>query len=303
MSEQLIQQDPSGAQPDHPPTRPGRRRATVAVAGIAVVAVAVAGAVLAGRLGADDPAPSPGARPPPRPPPRPAPRPAPRAGDPTGAPAGDPTGAPASDPVPGSASAEGPVEVSGDGVGAVPFGTDADQAMTALTASLGEPDRTTGPDRFSRIPGHDGWYEVADDPISPSWRYELVSTACWGTLCVTFGGNDPDALLLRGWSASTYGDGSGGTPAPARPDVRLAGTTVGLGTGWEDLHAAYPGATVQGAEGGSLAVGNTPWPAVFDGAGGWRLSGQWDYEHPHRAPADAVVTRLSGGEGPEPGCC
>jgi hypothetical protein len=52
-----------------------------------------------------------------------------------------------------------------------------------------------------------------------------------------------------------------------------------------------------------VAVHDTPWTGVFDGVAGWRLSGSWDYTHPFRAPADAVVTRLSGDEGPQPGCC
>jgi hypothetical protein len=52
-----------------------------------------------------------------------------------------------------------------------------------------------------------------------------------------------------------------------------------------------------------VAVKNTPWADVSDGAAGWRLSGQWDHTRPSQAPDGAVVTRLSGDEGPEPGCC
>ena len=88
-----------------------------------------------------------------------------------------------------------------------------------------------------------------------------------------------------------------------RSDVRLAGTGIRLGDSWERLHAAYPDVVVSGAEGSTVAVRNTPWAVVFDGVAGWRLSGPWDYTHPARAPAGAVVTRLSAGEGPEPGCC
>lgn len=50
-------------------------------------------------------------------------------------------------------------------------------------------------------------------------------------------------------------------------------------------------------------VTDTPWPGIVDGVGAWRLSGTWDYAHPDRVPDDAVTTRRSAGEGPEPGCC
>ena len=87
------------------------------------------------------------------------------------------------------------------------------------------------------------------------------------------------------------------------PDVRLADTGIGLGDSWKRLHAAYPRTVVTGAEGASLAVQKTPWPGIFDGVAGWRLSGIWDFERPTHVPGGAVVTRLSGGQGPEPGCC
>ena len=190
----------------------------------------------------------------------------------------------------------GQLEVSGSGVGRQPFGTDADEVVAAVTARFGEPARAEGPARYSRIPGHDGWFEVAEDPISPSWQYAVVSVACWSALCLIFGGHDADSVQLRGWELDLV-------PGQQSPDVHLAGTGIRLGDTWKKLHAAYPDAVVGGAEGASLAVQNTPWPGIFDGVAPWRLSGVWDYTRPHHVPPGAVVTRLSGGEGPEPGCC
>jgi hypothetical protein len=188
------------------------------------------------------------------------------------------------------------LQVSGSGVGSQPFGTDADEVVAEVAARLGEPDDASGPQEFFRIPGQDGWFEVADDPISPSWPYPVVSRSCWDALCVIFGGDDADALRLRGWELAAG-------PGREALDVHLAGTGIRLGDSWKRLRAAYPETAVGGAEGASLAVLSTPWTGIFDGAAAWRLSGQWDHTRPHHVPAGAVVTRLSGGEGPEPGCC
>ena len=226
----------------------------------------------------------------------------------TSAPALDPAPPPTSDGS-GGGSVDVPVggslDVSGDGVGGVAFGTGADETRAALTEALGDPDLTLGPSRYSRIPGADGWYERAGDEISPSWRYRVASVSCWGRFCAIFGGGREGSLRLRGWELADHNrwDDSGTSGAGAEPDVRLVDTGITLGDSWETLQAAYPGTVAEGAEGASLGVGNTPWPAIFDGAAGWRLSGAWDYEHPTKVPAGAVVTRLSGGEGPEPGCC
>ncbi len=199
----------------------------------------------------------------------------------------------------------GPLDVSGSGVGTQPFGTDADEVVAAVSAQLGEPDLTLGPQRYVRVPGSDGWFEVADDPLSPSWQYPITSVSCWGVLCLIFGGDSPDLLQLRGWELAQHRrwSGFGEAKDPRLPDVRLAGTGIRLGDSWKRLHAAYPRTVVGGAEGASVAIQNTPWTGVFDGVAGWRLSGQWDYSRPAQAPDGAVVTRLSGGEGPEPGCC
>ena len=195
----------------------------------------------------------------------------------------------------------GPLEVSGSGVGTQPFGTDAEEVLAEMTARFGEPDRTLGPRRYARIQGSDRWYDTADDPLSPSWDYPVFAETCWAALCLVLGGAEPDSLRLRGWVLAEPGFAK--PHDPPRPDVRLAGTGLRLGDSWKRLHAAYPDTVVHGAEGASLAVVDTPWPGFTDGVAAWRLSGTWDYTHPTRAPAGAVVIRLSGGEGPQPGCC
>lgn len=209
-------------------------------------------------------------------------------------------------------TSEEPLDVSDAGVGAMPFGTGVDEVTAKLTDRFGEPEVSVGPTHYSRIDGQDGWYEVAGDPISPSWRHEFVSVSCWGGFCTIFGGDRADDLQLRGWelmetnrefSGTTRWDASPHRADPAQHDVRLAGSGITVGSSWEELHAAYPRTVAQAAEGASLAVGKTPWPGIFDGAGEWRLSGHWDYDHPAMSADGEVVIRLSAGEGPEPGCC
>jgi hypothetical protein len=213
---------------------------------------------------------------------------------------------PASNP---SASAArligGPLEVSGSGVGRQPFGTDADEVVAAVAARFGEPDLALEPQHYARVPDSDAWFEDADDPFSLSWQYPIASVTCWGVLCLIFGGDEVDKLQLRGWELAQNRRWSAFEEVKdlQEPDVRLAGTGVRLGDSWKRLHAAYPRTVVHGAEGASVSVQNTPWAGVSDGVGGWRLSGQWDYSRPNQAPPGAVVTRLSGGEGPELGCC
>ncbi len=253
--------------------RGNRTRGALAVA--ASVVVVAGGLVGVTQLGADD------------------------ANGPAPAPADTPTPPPPTE----SSVPEGPLEVSGTGVGSSPFGTDADEVLADVTARFGEPDLVEGPTRYFRVSGQDGWFEVGDDTLSPSWRYPVATKACWEVFCLYLGGEDADALQLRGWELSEFRRSDPGQAEPPQPNVRLAGSGIRLGDSWERLHAAYPDTVVAGAEGASLAVENTPWETVFDGAAGWRLSGLWDYTRPTQAPDDAVVTRLSGGEGPEPGCC
>ena len=222
-------------------------------------------------------------------------------------PVGTPTPERATDPSddPPDSPAVGPLEVSGTGVGAFPFGSDAEAVLADAAARFGDPDLTVGALQYVRIAGSDGWFEDAGDPTSQSWAYPVAAVSCWEVLCLIFGGDDTDALRLRGWEIAEYRRWSGSDqPSDVQsPEVRLAGSGIGLGDTWGRLHAAYPRTVGAGGEGGSLTVQRTPWPAIFDGAGGWRLSGAWDPQRPDRVPDDAVVTRLSGGEGPEPGCC
>jgi hypothetical protein len=195
--------------------------------------------------------------------------------------------------------------VSGAGVGAEPFGADADQVRAAVTERLGAPDLALGPEQYSHVAGTGRWVRDGADPMSPGWRYRVTSVSCWGGFCVIFGGDDAASLRFRGWELSTHNRWapSGGAETASPIGVRLAGSGVGLEDGWEKLHAAYPHTTGGGGEGASLVVKDTPWPGISDGVGAWRLSGAWDYQHPSHVPANAVVTRLSAGEGPEPGCC
>ncbi len=220
----------------------------------------------------------------------------------TPAPAITPSVAPSS---PSAAPVGGTLPVSGSTVGPHRFGADADEVVATVTARFGVPDAVVAPQRYFRIAGSDGWFEVADDPLSPSWQYPVVSVSCWDTLCLFFGGDDGTALRLRGWELAhqrRWPD-AGGTLDASSPDVRLVDTGIRLGDTWTLLHRAYPDTVVAGAEGASVSVRDTPWDGVFDGAAAWRLSGQWDYTRPDQAPPGAVVTRLSGGDGPEPGCC
>ena len=259
----------------------GRRAGVpVAVAVVVAVALVAAGAAGLGRLVAQDSAGTSSAT----------------AGSPS-----VPSVTPAA-PARSTRTATRPLAVSGVGVGRQRFGAGADAVVAAVSARLGEPDATGTPQRYVRIAGADGWFEDGGDPISPSWRHRFTSVTCWDVLCLVFGGADRKGLRLRGWVLAERG--GAGVEQPLHPvDVHLAGTGLRLGDRWERLHAAYPGTVVAGGEGASVTVRGTPWPGVSDGVGDWRLSGAWDHTRPAQAPAGARVTRLSGGEGPEPGCC
>ncbi|MFN8196108.1 MAG: hypothetical protein U0R80_17735 [Nocardioidaceae bacterium] len=206
-----------------------------------------------------------------------------------------------------------PLTVSGSGVEDLPFGADVDEVLNAVAGRFGGPDFTAGPEHYFRIEGSDDWFEVQDDPISPSWQFPMTSLACWavqgaerpGALCLVFGGDDASSLRLRGWELSSYQrwPGFDALGADELADVRLADTGIGLGAGWKQLRTAYPDIAVHGAEGASLGVQDLPWDGISDGVAAWRLSGTWNFQDPTHVPRGAVVTRLSAGDGPEPGCC
>ncbi len=279
MSDQVTQDERPAAAGAPPPRRNAGRRGLITVVAVVLAVLLVAAGALAIGLLTD------GAE----------------------APSGDATAASPTVSAPSASTAPtgGRLEVSGSGVGAHRFGADADEVVADLTARYGDPDESVGPQQYVRIAGHQGWYEVADDPISPSWRYPVVSVSCWSVLCVVLGGQEADSLQLRGWTLVTADRGSGAGRADGlrAADVRLADSGIRLGDTWGELHAAYPDTVAAGGEGASLTVRELPWAGVFDGVGEWRLSGQWDHERPDFAPDDAVVTRLSAGEGPQPGCC
>ncbi|QIK67759.1 hypothetical protein G7072_16655 [Nocardioides sp. HDW12B] len=204
-----------------------------------------------------------------------------------------------------STVARGPVQVGRDSVGGLPFGTSRGEVLSTVTERLGEPEMTVDPTAYERIPGQRGWFEDGADNLSPSWAHRVAAVTCWQRLCVIFGGGTPEDLALRGWELADHrrwGDEPGPVRGRQDPEVRVEGGTT-LGDTWGRLSTAYPRLTVAGGEGASVTVRDLPWPGIFDGVGEWRLSGPWDPTRPAEAPAGARVTRLSGGEGPEPGCC
>ncbi len=214
-------------------------------------------------------------------------------------PAPNPTGSPGPAP-------RGPVPVGRGSAGGLPFGAGRDEVVATLTARLGAPDVTVEPTVYARIPGQTGWFAEGADSLSPSWAYRVAAVTCWQQFCVIFGGGAPDELVLRGWELSEYvrwGDDPGPVSEPQEPEVWLADSTTGLGDSWVRLSSIYPRLRVAGGEGASVSVRNLPWRGIFDGVGEWRLSGQWDPARPTEAPPGARITRLSAGEGPEPGCC
>ena len=221
----------------------------------------------------------------------------------------EPVGPPSSTSVSdGDGTSAGTVTVSGSGAAGEQFGAPVDRVVAAVSGRLGEPSLSVGPERYHRVPGEDRWVRDGSDPMSPGWDFPVASVSCWGGFCLVFGGDDVASLRFRGWELSAQSrwvgpDAEPGAGAGRAPLVRLAGSGIGLGDSWATVHAAYPGTRGGGGEGASLVVKDTPWAGISDGVGAWRLSGQWDYQRPEHVPSGAVVTRLSAGQGPEPGCC
>ncbi len=211
------------------------------------------------------------------------------------------TGAPTTAPATATASAA-PLTASDVGLGDWAFGDPAEATVAAMGRRLGEPDVDTGWETLQRLDGRDGWY-ADDDPISPTWDHRMFRAVCWQALCGIFGGDTEATATFRGWTLSVWGRWGGGEVDAAEPAVRLTGSGLRLGDTWADFRAAYPHAKPGGGEGASLVIDHPPWPGIFDGVGGWRLDGFWDFERPSYAPDDARITRMSAGEGPEPGCC
>lgn len=204
----------------------------------------------------------------------------------------------------GESSDTARLELSGSAVGSFGFGSDGDTVVSDLSRRFGPPDVSVGPKRYHRQDGRHEWFADKQDPLSEAWSYPVLSVSCWQALCLLFGGTADGELALRGWELASFNRWAGsGEVDQGSPEVSLAETGIRLGDSWKALHEAYPATTVSGGEGNSLTVQNAAWDGIFDGVGAWRLSGQWDFEHPTSAPPGATVTRLSAGEGPEPGCC
>jgi hypothetical protein len=118
----------------------------------------------------------------------------------------------------------------------------------------------------------DQFYAAADDSLGDAWGHRVHRRACWGALCVHFGGDTESGGAFRGWELATFIDGQY-TPDASRPDVELDGTGIRLGSTWPELQAAFPDVVAGGAEGNSLAVDNLPWNGIFDGVAVWRMAG------------------------------
>lgn len=210
-------------------------------------------------------------------------------------------------------SPEGALQLSGDGVDIVDFGSPAEVGLETLRSRLGEPDADSDWQRFYSsdemdpetrsvtVPGV--YYASADDVLGDAWQHRYHRRICWQSLCVHFGGAEQSSASITGWELAKWLPVADYTADPKLPDAELEDTGIRLGSTWVELQAAYPDVVAGGAEGNTLAVDDTPWGGIFDGVATWRLSGQWNYERPTDAPADATVTRLSAGDGPEPGCC
>lgn len=208
---------------------------------------------------------------------------------------------------PTTAPAPTALQVSGNRVGEFDFGTDSDRVISGLQARFGSPTEDSGWQRFLSTAelsepeyGEAGKFYEDDDHLGASWRYRSHRRVCWKTLCLEFGGNSEGNGELRGWDLSLPYDQSA---SPADLDVEIAGSGIRLGSTWGQVQAAYPGLTVSGGEGGSLTIMDPPFPGFFDGAGVWRLTGRSDSANPNSAPPSSTISRLTGGEGPEPGCC
>jgi len=177
---------------------------------------------------------------------------------------------------------------------------------------FGPSDSDSGPEEFHRLAGdppagasaNDFYRDPGDDWLGEHWEWRWHRLVCWDTLCLNLGGVANDQLALTGWQLQAANYDVAWQPGveldPGSADVALADTGIRLGSSWADVQAAYPGVVAAGGEGNSLWVRQLPWEAI---SGQWRLSGHWDSRRPEFAPEDAQLILLSGGSGPELGCC
>lgn len=191
-----------------------------------------------------------------------------------------------------------------DGLGEWQFGDTAAPALADMTEWFGQPDYDPGWDEFVQNPADGRWYAGGVDPLAPAWEHRFFRVACWQSLCSLFGGPSEAKATFRGWELSRWQSWNGYADVDeSEPRIALEGSGIQIGDTWSDFKEAYPQAVPGGGEGNSLVIDNPPWPGIFDGVWAWRLEGAWDPNRPRNAPADAAITRMSGGTGPEPGCC
>jgi hypothetical protein len=112
--------------------------------------------------------------------------------------------------------------LSGDGIGPVQFGADADGVVDYLTSFLG-------------VPTHDtGWVDPFEIGLCPGAELRLVS---WGVLTVTLGDESEVASGRRHFVAYSYGiDGEVGL----EPEGLETEEGITIGSSVADLVAAYP---------------------------------------------------------------
>ncbi len=200
--------------------------------------------------------------------------------------------------------------VTGGSVGANPFGVPAERAADDVRSILGDPDADSGwmrwwsPDEMDQPPigGEGRFFASQVDDLGPSAPYRWVRNVCWDGFCIHLGGSSELDRTLRGWSLSAEHDSP--PPDPSSMPVTLTSGNLTLGSSWAEVQAAFASATAVGAEGLSIAIEGLPFPTINDGVGGWRLEGLSPPapDQPEPEPS-ARLTRLSAGEGPEPGCC
>ena len=145
-----------------------------------------------------------------------------------------PTEAPATTAAPSTTVAPATVVLARDGLGVVPFGTDADGAVAALTAVLGPPTEDTG------------WVDPLTISTCAGTELRRVS---WGALAILLGDPAATGTGVRQFFASSYGNVAGVEPQPAG---LVTPEGIGLGTSVADLKAAYPGVVLNPGEEGLI---------------------------------------------------
>ncbi len=145
-----------------------------------------------------------------------------------------PTEAPATTAAPSTTVAPATAVLARDGLGVVPFGTDADGAVAALTAVLGPPTEDTG------------WVDPLTISSCAGTELRRVS---WGALAILLGDPAATGTGLRQFFASSYGNVAGVEPQPAG---LVTPEGIGLGASVADLKAAYPGVVLNPGEEGLI---------------------------------------------------